>query len=299
MKLGMLYAVGAYVVWGLLPVFWKALAAVPALEILAQRMVGSLMVVLLLLALLGRGRGVVAALRNRRVLAMFVASALVLSLNWFVYIWAVNAGFIIETSLGYFINPLVSVVLGILFLRERLRRWQGVAVAIAASGVVYLTVAYGQLPWLALTLASSFAVYGLLRKTAALGSLEGLTLETLIVFVPALGYLAFLHGTGQASFGAVGRSATLLLVLSGVATATPLLLFASGARLIPLTTLGVLQYIAPTIQLVLGVVVYNEALAASRLVGFCVIWLALAVYACESIVHSRGAATLRAAPSHG
>jgi chloramphenicol-sensitive protein RarD len=297
MNKGMLYAAGAYVLWGLLPIYWKALHAVPALEILAHRMAWSLLVVLLLVAVRGRGHAIGAAVRNWRVLGTFTASAVLLSLNWFVYIWGVNAGFIVETSLGYFINPLVNVVLGMLFLRERLRFWQGVAITIAVSGVVYLTVSYGRLPWIALTLACSFGLYGLLRKTASLPSLEGLTMETLVLFVPALGYLLFLHGNNQGSLGHVGSTETLLLVASGVATATPLLLFAAGARMISLTTLGLLQYIAPTLQLLLGVLVYNEQLSAERLVGFCLIWLALAVYTGESVVHNRGAARLRTATS--
>ncbi len=299
MNKGMLYAAGAYVIWGLLPIFWKALHAVPALEILAHRMAWSLLVVLLLVAMRGRGRVIMAAVRDWRVLGTFTVTALLLSLNWFVYIWGVNEGYIVETSLGYFINPLVNVVLGMLFLRERLRLWQGVAIAIAVSGVMYLTVSYGRLPWIALTLACSFGLYGLLRKTASLPSLEGLTMETLVLFVPAVAYLIYRHASGQGSFGLVGTIETLLLVVSGIATATPLLLFASGARLLSLTTLGLLQYIAPTLQLLLGVLVYGEQLSASRLAGFCLIWLALAVYTGEGIVHGRGAARLRAAASEG
>lgn len=297
MNKGMLYAVGAYVLWGLLPIFWKALSAVPALEILAQRIAWSLLVVLLLVVVRGRGHAVQAAVRDWRVLGTFTASALLLSLNWFVYIWGVNAGFIVETSLGYFINPLVNVVLGMLFLRERLRLWQGIAITIAVSGVVYLTVSYGRLPWIALTLACSFGLYGLLRKTASLPSLEGLSVETLVLFVPAVAYLIYLHGNGEGAFGHVTTGAALLLVLSGIATATPLLLFGAGARMISLTTLGLLQYIAPTLQLLLGVLVYGEQLSAERLVGFCLIWLALAVYTGESIAHGSRAARLRAATS--
>lgn len=297
MNKGMLYAASAYVLWGLLPVFWKALHAVPALQILAHRMVWSLLVVLVLVAARGRGRVIGAAVRDWRVLGLFTATALVLSLNWFVYIWGVNAGYIVETSLGYFINPLVNVVLGMVFLRERLRAWQGVAIAIAVSGVVYLTLSYGRLPWIAVTLACSFGLYGLLRKTAPLPSLEGLTVETLVLFVPALAYLIFMQHTGQGAFAHVGTVPTLLLIVSGIATATPLLLFATGARMLSLTTLGLLQYIAPTLQLLLGVLVYGEQLPPTRLIGFAIIWLALVVYTGESIVHGRGAARLRAAAS--
>ena len=299
MNKGMLYAAGAYVLWGLLPIFWKALGAVPALEILAQRMVWSLVVVLFLIAALGRVRAIVAALHDWRVLGTFTATALLLSLNWYVYIWGVNAGYIVETSLGYFINPLVNVVLGVLFLRERLRMGQIAAIVLALIGVLYLTFNYGRLPYIALTLAFSFGLYGLLRKTASLPSLEGLTLETVVLFAPALAYLVYLQSAGRASFGTIDATTTLLLAVSSIETATPVLLFAAGARRISLTTLGLLQYIAPTLQLLLGVLVYGEQLPATRLVGFAIIWLALAVYTGESIVHGSRAARLRAAPSEG
>ena len=284
---GVALGAGAYLAWGLLPVYWKAVRHVPPGEILAHRMVWSLAVVLGLLTVRRRWGGIGAALRNRRVLPAFTASALLLSLNWFLYIWAVNSGFIVESSLGYFINPLVNVLLGILFLRERLRGGQTVALLVAAAGVVYLTILYGTLPWIALTLAISFGFYALLRKTAALDSLQGLALETMMVFLPALGYLLFLQDQGRLAFGHGSAGTTLLLALSGAATAGPLLLFAAGARRIPLTMLGILQYISPTLQLLLGIFVYGEVLAADRLVGFCLIWLALAIYSAEGLMHHR------------
>ena len=280
---------GAYLAWGLLPLYWKTLRHVPAAEILAHRMVWSLAVVVGLLTLQRRWSGIGAALRDRRVLATFTASALLLSLNWFLYIWAVNSNYIVESSLGYFINPLVNVVLGIVFLRERLRAGQTLALLIAASGVVYLTLLYGALPWIALTLAITFGFYGLLRKTAALDSLQGLTLETVVIFLPALGYLLFLQGAGRLAFGHGTPATSLLLALSGAATAGPLLLFAAGARRIPLTLMGILQYISPTLQLLLGVFVYGEVLNARRLVGFCLIWLALLIYSAEGLTHARRA----------
>lgn len=293
MNKGVLYGAGAYILWGLLPLYWKALQHVPALEILAHRMVWSLGVVLLLVAMRGQWRRMGNALRNRRVVITFMATALLLSLNWYVYIWAVNAGYVVEASLGYFINPLVNVLLGVLFLKERLRRWQSVSMAIALAGVIYLTVTYGSLPWIALLLAGSFGLYGLFRKMATLNSLEGLTLETLLLFAPALAYLVYLQVAGRGTFGHTDASTTILLIGSGVATAVPLLLFAAGARLIPLTLMGVLQYFAPTLQFLIGVLVYREPLDLTRFLGFCLIWLALVIYTIEGFVQSRKAARQR------
>jgi chloramphenicol-sensitive protein RarD len=287
MNKGVLYAAGAYICWGLLPLYWKALQHVPALEILAHRMVWSLLVVFLLLAYQRHWEWLSGIWRDKRVLLTFITSALLLSINWFVYIWAVNKNYVVESSLGYFINPLVNVLLGFLFLRERLRMWQGVAIFLALSGVLFLSITYGAPPWIALTLAGSFGLYGLLRKTARLNSLEGLTLETILLFVPALSYLLYREASGSGALGHTNAQTTLLLVGSGVATAIPLLLFASGARMVSLTTLGILQYIAPTLQFLIGIVVYHEALTGERLIGFSLIWLALAVYTMESIVTGR------------
>lgn len=295
MNRGMLYAVGAYVAWGFLPIYWKALHSLPALEILAHRVAWGALVAIVLVTYRLRWDWLGAVLGNRRTLLTFVASALLLSFNWFVYIWAVNAGYVIETSLGYFINPLINVLLGVLFLRERLRGGQALAIAIAAGGVLYLTFQYGALPWIALALASSFGLYGLLRKTASIGSLEGFTLETLLLFVPAVGYLIFREAQGGAAFGHAGAGTELLLVGAGVMTAIPLLLFGAGARRLTLTSLGILQYIAPTLQFLLGVLVYGESLTPQRLIGFVLIWLALAVYTAEGIWTSGGTARVRAA----
>jgi chloramphenicol-sensitive protein RarD len=297
MNKGIFYAAGAYIAWGLLPIFWKALHNLPALEILAHRIAWGLLVALLLVAYRGRWQWLGAAARSKRTLLTFATSALLLSLNWFVYIWAVNAGYIVETSLGYFINPLVNVLLGVLFLKERLRVGQGVAVAVALGGVLYLTAQYGTLPWIALALAGSFGGYGLLRKTAALGSLEGFTLETLLLFAPALVYLLYRESIGAAAFGHASAVTSLLLACAGIVTAVPLLLFAAGARRITLISLGVLQYIAPTIQFFLGVVVYGEALSMRRLIGFCLIWLALAIYTLEGVLRGGGVAQVRVAAS--
>jgi chloramphenicol-sensitive protein RarD len=294
MHKGMVYAASAYILWGLLPLFWHGLQGVPAGEILAHRMVWSLLAVFGLLAMQRHWRWLPQALRRPRVVLVFLASAILLSINWFVYIWGVNAGRVVEMSLGYFINPLVNVLLGILFLKERLRFWQGAAIGVALIGVLYLTIVYGAFPWLALTLAFSFGGYGLLRKLAPLASLEGLTLETMLLFLPALGYLLYLQAIGVSSFGYAGTSITILMMVSGVITAAPLLFFASGARLLSMTTLGLLQYIAPTIQFLIGVWIFGEPLSTVRLVGFVIIWVALVLYTAENILRVQRVARLSA-----
>ena len=281
---GFFHAVGAYTLWGFFPVYWKTLQTVPALEILAHRMVWSLVFVVLVLAYKRRWRWLQPVLHDGRTLLTFLATASLLALNWFTYIWAVNAGYIVETSLGYFINPLFNVLLGVLFLRERVRFWQWLAIGVAAAGVLYLTISYGALPWIALTLATTFGFYGLLRKTAALNALEGLSLEAAVLFLPALGYLLYLETTGRGSFGHVTGMMSGLLALAGVITAVPLWWFALGARHVTLVTLGLLQYIAPTIQFLLGVFVYDEPFSRAQMVGFGLIWLALLIYSTESVL---------------
>lgn len=295
MNKGILYAIGAYGMWGLFPLYWKMIQHVPALEILSHRMAWSLGFVLLLLVVRRRWDWLKTAVHTPRTIFLFIASALLLSVNWFVYIWGVNAGFIVETSLGYFINPLVNVLLGVFFLGETMRRGQWAAIGLAAFGVIYLTFRYGELPWIALTLATSFALYGLIRKTAPLGSLEGLSLETALMFIPAFGYLIYLEVAGTAAFGHVDGQTTFLLGFAGVATAVPLLLFAAGARRIKLATIGILQYIAPTLQFLIGVLIYHEPFTMDRLIGFSLIWLALFIYSGENIWFSRRQPRLQAA----
>lgn len=287
MNRGVLAAIGAYVSWGILPIYWKAIRAVPALEILCHRTVWSLLFVLLLLVITRHWSWVATSLRRPRTLLLFLASACLLAANWYTYIWAVNAGHIVDSSLGYFINPLVSVLLGVLFLGERLRPWQGVAVAIAAVGVLYLTVGLGAFPWIGLLLAGTFGLYGLLRKIAPLGSLEGLTLETALLSLPALVYLLLLDRAGTGAFGHPNLAISFLLAGAGVVTAFPLLLFASAARHVTLATVGILQYIAPTLQFLLGVLVYGEPFSPGRLAGFAIIWLALAIYTGEAVYRER------------
>lgn len=283
MNRGVLYATSAYLLWGLFPLYWKLLQGVPSVEILGHRIAWSLVFVALILTLRHNWRWLGPALRNRRTVLLFTASGVLLAINWFTYIWGVNAGFIVETSLGYFINPLVTVLLGFLILKERLRIGQWLAIGLALAGVLYLTFSYGSFPWIALTLAFSFATYGLIRKTAPLNSAEGLFLETAILFVPTIVFLLALEVRGTGAFGHAGWSTTLLLALAGAVTSIPLLLFAAGARLVTLTTVGLLQYIAPTLQFLIGVFIFNEPFGPTRLIGFALIWSALLCYTAESL----------------
>lgn len=273
--------------WGLLPIYWKALQNVPAKEIVSHRMVWSLVFVVLLLAAKRQWRWLAGVAKQPATLLIVFAAGCILAVNWLVYVWAVNAGNVVETSLGYFINPLVSVLLGVVFFHERLRLGQWLAVATAALGVLYLTLQYGRLPWIALSLAFSFGIYGASKKITPLAALEGLSLETALLFLPALFYLLFLEGQGDGSFGHLSATTTLLLALTGVATGLPLLLFAAATRLIPLSMVGILQYIAPTINFLLGIFVYNESFDRHRMIGFSLIWAALLIYSIEGGIFRR------------
>jgi chloramphenicol-sensitive protein RarD len=272
--------------WGLLPLYFHLLAAVPPLDIVLHRSLWSLAFVLVLLAALRRWTWLREIVRRPRAFGVAALSALLLSTNWLVYVWAVNNGRVVESSLGYFITPLVNVTLGYFLLHERLRPAQWCALAVASAGVLWLTIAAGSLPWVGLVLAASFGIYGLMRKTAPLGALEGLALETLLLAPFAASLLAWRASHGDGAF--VGDAWLLaLLVASGPLTALPLLLFAAGARRIPLTTLGVLQYIGPTIQFALGVWLFHEPFGGSRLAGFALIWLALVIYTAEGLLSMR------------
>lgn len=295
MNKGVLYAAGAYFLWGLFPLYWKLLQDVPAGQILAHRIVWSLVFVGLVLMVRRNWGWLRGALRRPRVVLTFALSGLLLGVNWFVYIWGVNAGFIVETSLGYFINPLVNVLLGFLILKEKLRGAQWLALSVALAGVLYLTFSYGAFPWIALTLAFSFGFYGLIRKTAVLNSAEGLFLETAVLFLPALGFLLLQEARGVGALAHSSMTTNLLLVGAGIVTSIPLLLFAAGARRITLTSLGLLQYMAPTLQFLIGVLIYNEEFGLSRVIGFGLIWLALILYTGESLLHRRHTQALHAA----
>lgn len=287
MSSGVLQAALAYALWGLFPLYFRLVSAVGPLEIVLHRCLWSLAFVLVVLAVLRRWAWLGDVVRHPRTLATFALSALLLSANWVVYVWAVNNGRVIESSLGYFITPLVNVLLGYFVLKERPRRVQWCAIAIAGAGVLWLAVVAGSLPWVGLVLAGTFGTYGLIRKTAPLGALEGLALETLVLAPLAAGLLAWRTSQGHGDLGG-GVALLGLLALAGPLTALPLLLFASGARRIPLSTLGVLQYIGPTIQFALGVWLFHEPFAGPRLVGFVLIWLALVIYTAESLLSLRG-----------
>lgn len=280
MQRGILHGVAAYVTWGLLPLYWKALANVPATEILANRIVWSLLLMLALLAY-RHTWGWLRQVKQADAFLSYSAAALLLAINWGVYIWAVNDGHIVETSLGYFINPLVNVILGVLIFRETLRPLQWLAVGIAALGVLYLTLNYGSLPWIALTLAFSFGFYAALKKRATLPALQGLALETTMLTPLAAGYLVWLMLQGRSALTASSPLTVLLLIGAGVATAFPLLNFGAAAQRVPLSVLGFLQYLAPTIQFLIGVFIYHEAFPMSRLVGFSMVWVALVLFSAD------------------
>ena len=271
-------AIAAYVLWGLLPFYWKQLETLPALEVLAHRIFWSFAT----LALVLTGRGHWGRVRQvGRVAGAYAAAAALISVNWFVYIWAVNSGFIVECSLGYFINPLVSVLLGVVLFGERLRPLQWMAVGCAGAGVLYLSISYGSLPWISLVLAVTFAVYGAVKKVARLGSLEGLTLETSMLVIPALAYLIYRHATGAGSFLQTGATTSWFLAGAGVVTTLPLVLFAGAVRQVSLSVIGILQYIAPTLQLMAGVLFYKEPFTHAQLIGFTGVWIGLALFAVD------------------
>ena len=292
MNSGVLYAALAFAWWGLFPLYFRIVTTVPPAEILAHRIVWSVVFLVLVLALRRQWAWLARVLRQPKVLAVFSASALLLATNWLTYLWAVNNGHVVDASLGYFITPLVNVLLGYTLLHERPRRAQWIALTLATIGVLWLTLAVGRLPWIALVLAASFGAYGLMRKVAVLGPLEGLTLESLLLTPAALLALGFWATQGSGRFPAPDALTNLWLVAFGPITAVPLLLFAAGARRLPLTTLGLLQYIGPTIQFAIGVWVFREPFTATRLVGFGCIWLALLLYSADGWRSARRAAVV-------
>ncbi|MFD5734337.1 EamA family transporter RarD [Streptomyces sioyaensis] len=286
-RAGLAYGVAAYTMWGLLPLYWHLLNAAAPSEILAHRMVWSLPVALVILAVLRRWSWIGPLLRQPRRLALILLCAVVISTNWFLYIWAVNAGHVLEASLGYFINPLVSIAFGVLFLRERLRPLQWAAVGVGAVAVVVMTVAYGKVPWIALGLAFSFATYGLIKKGVKLDGIEGFSAETAMQMLPALGFLIFLALHGEASFTTGGVGQALLLAGCGIATAVPLICFGASAMRLPLTMIGMLQYLAPTFQFLLGLTVFHEEMPAERWAGFALVWAALTMLTWDALRTAR------------
>lgn len=278
-----MYAAACYSAWGLFPIYFKALNSIPSIEILLHRMVWALVFLLLVLSVRKQWAWLADVFRQPKLLAGFTASAVLLSANWFLYIWAINNDRIVDASLGYFMTPLVNVFLGFVLLKERLRTFQWLAIACAGLGVLWLSLQTGHPPWIALVLASTFGMYGLLRKTAALGALEGLSLETMILFPFAFAYLGYLALHEQSVFLQATTNTQILLLAAGPITAIPLLMFAAAARRIPLATLGLMQYISPTIQLLIGVWLYHEQFSHERLLGFLGIWLGLFIYSADSL----------------
>ena len=287
MNKGMLYALGAYAAWGLFPIYWKWLQQVDAIQLIGHRIGWSFIILMVIIFSTKQYSALRKAASNKRVFLIYFVAAILIAINWLVYVWAVNADYIVETSLGYFINPLLSVLLGVIVLREKLRRLQWVPVIMATCGVLFLTIVYGRLPWIALTLAFSFGIYGLVKKIAPLGSLFGLTIETGILFLPAFVYLIFIDMNGHGAFMRKDLITNLLLIGAGVITTIPLLMFASAIQRIPLSLVGIMQYIAPTIQFLLGVFVYKEPFDRTHLIGFGIVWFALLLFIIEGLwVHS-------------
>jgi chloramphenicol-sensitive protein RarD len=298
---GMWVAIASFVLWGLMPLYWHLLKAVPSLQIVAHRIIWSALLVAAWL-LWKQGHGWLrAALSRPRAAWMLALSGLLIGFNWSLYIWAVNAGHVVETSLGYFINPLLNVVIGVLFLHERLNRVQWTSVTLAATGVLWLTFNYGSFPWIALALALSFGLYGLIRKLVAIDAVDGLGVESVYLFLPALALMLWgeAHGSGgfiaSAGAGGWGWGLGVLLVVGGALTALPLVGFAYAVRRIPLSAVGLLQYIAPTLQFLLGVLVFHETFDRDRAIGFVFIWAALAVFAFDGLGRARRQAAVAAA----
>ncbi|MDA0639237.1 MULTISPECIES: EamA family transporter RarD [Nonomuraea] len=285
----------AYAMWGLFPLYWPLLKPAGAVEILAHRMVWSLITVVAVLAVRRYWSWIKEIVRQPRKLALLALAALIITVNWGTYIYAVNTGHVVEAALGYFINPLVSVLFGVVLLRERLRPLQWTAVGFGALAVIVLTTNYGRLPYLALVLAFSFGLYGLIKKQANVGAAESLTVETLLLLVPAVAYIGFLEASGQGTFVDLGPWHVVLMVGAGVITAVPLLCFTASAIRVPLSTIGLLQYIAPVLQFLCGVLIAKETMPPSRWIGFSIVWLALAIFTYDSLRAARAARIGRSA----
>ena len=278
MNTGTWYAIGAYILWGVLPIYWKQLHHVSPIQVVCHRVIWTLFFTLVLLAATGQLGSLRQEARRPKVLRTYLIASLLIGSSWLLYVWAVNAGYIVESSLGYFINPLISVMMGVLIFREKIRPWQWLPVSMAAAGVLYLSISYGQPPWIALGLALVFALYGLVKKTAPLKAAHGLALENLFLLLPALGWLAFTSVRGENAFTTINLNTDLFLIGGGIVTAIPLLLFASATQKIPLSMIGLLQYIAPTLQLLIGVLIYHEDFPTQKLVGYSLVWVGLIIF---------------------
>ncbi|WP_370865152.1 EamA family transporter RarD [Nocardioides agariphilus] len=284
---GLLYGVAAYVIWGAFPLYWPLLEPAGSVELLAHRVVWSVITLAVLLVLLRRRRQFRELFTDRRVLGMLTLAAFVITLNWGTYIYGVTNDRVVETSLGYFINPLVTVLMGVLLLGERLRPLQWSAIGIGALACLVLTVDYGHPPWIALVLAFSFGTYGLAKKQAGAEAVESLTFETLLIAPFALAYLGWLSSRGDSSFASEGWGHALLLMSAGLVTAVPLLCFGAAAIRVPLVTLGLMQYLAPVLQFVLGVFYFHEDMSSGRWIGFALVWVALSIFTFESLRNRR------------
>ena len=285
--LGVIYAGAAFLIWGLAAVYWKELKSVPPLEIIAHRVAWSFFFLLPLIVLQRQWAEFVAIMKDLRMLLILLTSALLVAANWLIYVWAVNNDHLLQASLGYYINPLVNVVLGMIFLKERLRPPQVIAVLLAAAGVLYLTVQYGRFPWIAISLAMSFGLYGLIRKMAPVSSLAGLAVETLLLSLPAIGYLFYLYFQGTGSIFRVSFNLDLLLIGCAPLTAIPLLFFTAGAKRLYLSTVGLMQYIGPSGMFLLAVFYYHEPFSTAQVWTFVMIWSALAIYSTDSVIYFR------------
>lgn len=293
---GYLYGLMAYAMWGFFPIYFKFLRPAPPLEILAHRVVWSVAFVALLLTAMRNWRFLGRLVRTPRLLGGVTLAAVLIGVNWGTYIYGVNSSRVVETALGYFITPLVVVLLGVTVMGERLRPLQWTAVGIGVLAVAILAVDYGRLPYIALALAASFGCYGLVKKRMSLPPAEGLFVESAVLILPALAFLTWLNLSGEAKFGQVSATHTALMLIAGVLTAIPLLLFAAATNRVPLVGLGILQYVAPILQLAVGVLIYHEPMPAARLAGFGMVWLALIVFTADGIRNSRNAARARATP---
>jgi len=284
---GLAFGGAAFLIWGISPLYWKALGGVPAFEIVLHRIVWSFVFLMPIVLIRRKWAPFTATLKNRQAMLTLLASTLLVSCNWLIYIWAVNAGYLLQASLGYYINPLVNVFLGMVFLKEKLRRPQAFAVLLAALGVLYLTFFFGRFPWIALSLAFSFGLYGLIHKTMSMGSLVGLTIETLIATVPALIYLLYLNHQGQGIFLNQGVITDVMLMASSLITAVPLLFFSFGTRRLRLSTVGILQYTAPSCMFLIAVFLFDEPFFKAQVISFLMIWTALAIYSTDSVRYYR------------
>ncbi|MDA2992826.1 MAG: EamA family transporter RarD [Actinomycetota bacterium] len=285
-KLGLVYGLGAYVLWGLFPLYWPLLKPAASPEIVSHRAVWTMVFCFIILAITKSLKSTLATIKRPKVAAKLFAASILVSINWLIYIWATNNGHVVEASKGCIIYPLIAITFGILLLKERMRRLQWVSVSIATIGVLVLTIDYGRLPWVAFGVALSWGTYGLIKKQLNLGAVEGLAIETLIAFIPYCAYLVFLGSKGEGQFGQ-GVSLTILLISAGAVTAIPLLLFNASTTRLPLTTIGLLQYITPTLTFIIGVWVNHEVMSTARWIGFFVIWIALFVLAYDLVRSGR------------